>query len=94
MLMVVDGKAVPRPHQEVAMHILGNVRFADMDWRTSSVSAGGDCVQVAVYRTIAVRHSQAPDGPVLLFTPSEWKAFCAGVRHGEFDAPEAGFAVK
>ncbi|MGW4405043.1 DUF397 domain-containing protein [Nonomuraea sp. NPDC004702] len=25
------------------------------------------------------------DGPVLVFTPSEWAAFTAGVRDGEFD---------
>jgi hypothetical protein len=33
----------------------------------------------------AVRHSKDPDGPRLRFTASEWKAFIAGVKDGEFD---------
>ncbi|HEV3497500.1 MAG TPA: DUF397 domain-containing protein [Actinomycetes bacterium] len=34
---------------------------------------------------IAVRDSKDPSGPMLLFTPLEWRAFLAGVRNGEFD---------
>ncbi len=34
---------------------------------------------------IAVRDSKDPGGPVLDFTPAEWRAFIAGVRDGEFD---------
>jgi hypothetical protein len=34
---------------------------------------------------IAMRDSRHPDGPVLIFTPDEWRAFTAGVRDGEFD---------
>jgi hypothetical protein len=34
---------------------------------------------------IAVRDSKDPSGPMLLFTPLEWRAFVAGVRDGEFD---------
>nr|WP_245650453.1 DUF397 domain-containing protein [Nocardia harenae] len=33
----------------------------------------------------AVRDSKNPAGPVLDFTPSEWTAFVAGVRAGEFN---------
>ncbi|KAA9159471.1 DUF397 domain-containing protein [Amycolatopsis acidicola] len=36
----------------------------------------------------ALRKSSEPDGTVLIFTPSEWDAFVAGVRDGEFDLPE------
>jgi hypothetical protein len=36
---------------------------------------------------VAVRDSKNPDGPKLVFTPSEWKAFLGGVRTGEFDLP-------
>jgi hypothetical protein len=32
-----------------------------------------------------VRDSKDPQGPVLLFTPDEWRAFVGGVRNGEFD---------
>ncbi|GAA4658161.1 MULTISPECIES: DUF397 domain-containing protein [Amycolatopsis] len=35
----------------------------------------------------ALRSSTEPDGTVLVFTPSEWDAFVAGVRDGEFDLP-------
>lgn len=35
----------------------------------------------------ALRSSAEPDGTVLVFTPSEWDAFVAGVRDGEFDLP-------
>lgn len=35
---------------------------------------------------VAVRDSKDPDGPKLLFTRDEWKAFVGGVRAGEFDA--------
>jgi hypothetical protein len=37
---------------------------------------------------VAVRDSKNPDGPVLRFTASEWSAFLAGVRDGDFQYPE------
>ncbi|MET7329493.1 DUF397 domain-containing protein [Nonomuraea sp. NPDC005650] len=57
------------------------------EWRKSSFSGGnGQCVEAADLGThIAVRHSLAPEGPVVLYTRSEWAAFTAGVRNGEFD---------
>jgi hypothetical protein len=61
-------------------------------WRTSSFSgANGNCVAVASLADggLAVRDSKAPDGPVLIFTASEWAAFTAGVRAGEFAAPRS-----
>jgi len=61
----------------------------DLVWRKASASSaqGNDCVEVAVLPDggRAVRHSQHPDGPVLRFTASEWRAFVAGVKGGEFD---------
>ncbi len=33
----------------------------------------------------AVRDSKDPTGPALMFTATEWAAFTAGVRTGEFD---------
>lgn len=56
-------------------------------WVKSSLSyASGDCVEVAAMPdgNVAVRDSKNPAGPVLRFTPSEWKAFIGGVRNGEF----------
>ncbi|WP_442943274.1 DUF397 domain-containing protein [Nocardia sp. NBC_00565] len=34
---------------------------------------------------VGVRDSKNPTGPALVFTPSEWDAFAAGVREGEFE---------
>ena len=59
-------------------------------WVKSRHSNGdGNCVEVAVLPDglVKVRDSKAGDaGPVLDFTPGEWRAFLAGVRDGEFDA--------
>jgi hypothetical protein len=55
-------------------------------WRKSSHSGANGCVEVARRSDgIAVRDSKDPDGPVLVFTDHEWRAFLAGVRDGEFD---------
>jgi Domain of unknown function (DUF397) len=56
-------------------------------WRLSSYTGqGNSCVEVAVLpHGIAVRDSKDPSGPVLTFTPAEWRAFTAGVQDGEFD---------
>jgi hypothetical protein len=44
------------------------------------------CIEVAfVGGQVAIRHSKDPSGPVLIFSPTEWEAFLAGVRCGEFD---------
>jgi hypothetical protein len=34
---------------------------------------------------MAIRNSRYPDGPALVYTPEEVKAFFAGVKDGEFD---------
>jgi len=58
-------------------------------WRKSSYSGdtGGDCVEVArnLPGIVAVRDSKDQAGPVLAFTPTQWRAFVVGVRDGEFD---------
>lgn len=48
---------------------------------------GGDCVETALLPTgeVAVRDSKAPGNGILVFTPSEWRAFVAGVKDCEFD---------
>ncbi|RGA05587.1 DUF397 domain-containing protein [Microbispora triticiradicis] len=69
---------------------LTDVDLSDALWRKSTRSGanGGNCVEVAsnLRGLIAVRDSKNPDGPKLLFTPSEWRAFIGGVKDGEFDA--------
>jgi hypothetical protein len=61
----------------------------DTEWYKSSYSSGqgGACVEVADLDDggRAVRDSKHPDGGYLTFSASEWSAFTAGVRTGEFD---------
>ena len=74
--------------------------MTDMDltsavWQRASTTADPDeaCVEVAIMpgtkegsdQVIAMRDSRSPEGPVLIFTPDEWRAFTAGVQDGEFD---------
>jgi len=55
-------------------------------WRKSSESLNGDCVEVAPLPDgVAVRDSKNPDGAILRFTRSEWRAFLRGANRGEFD---------
>lgn len=65
----------------------------DRRWRHSSHSTGSDatCVDVALRGgSVVVRDSKDPHGPVLRFTPAEWRAFLLGVRGGEFELPDGG----
>jgi Domain of unknown function (DUF397) len=55
--------------------------------KAQSSTANGQCVEIAAaLGNIAVRDSKDPDGPVLVYTPSEFRAFLDGARNGEFDA--------
>ncbi|SNT10476.1 protein of unknown function [Streptosporangium subroseum] len=58
-------------------------------WRKSSRSSGngGQCVEVAANLpgVVVLRDSKDPNGPKLLFTPAEWRAFVGGIQSGEFD---------
>jgi hypothetical protein len=60
----------------------------DAAWRTSSYSGpNGNCVEVADLRDgrRAVRDTKDRGrGPILMFTPGEWRAFVAGIKAGEF----------
>jgi hypothetical protein len=56
-------------------------------WQRSSYSGtSGNCVEVALNLPglVAVRDSKDPDGPKLVVTVDEWRAFVAGVQAGEF----------
>jgi hypothetical protein len=55
-------------------------------WRKSSESLNGDCVEIASLPDgVAVRDSKNPDGAMLSFPRSEWRAFLRGAHQGEFD---------
>ncbi|EHY89405.1 DUF397 domain-containing protein [Saccharomonospora azurea] len=56
-------------------------------WRKSSFSsAGQDCVEFRrIEGGVEVRNSKRPDEASVTYTDSEWRAFVAGVKAGEFD---------
>lgn len=60
-------------------------------WRKSSFSGNGGCVEVADHcGMILVRDTKDHGhGPVQRYTAAEWRAFIAGVRSGEFGLDEA-----
>lgn len=66
--------------------------LADVAWHISTRSgntSGNTCVEAGPLADgtgrVAVRHSKHPDGPVIVYTRSEWEAFIAGVKDHEFD---------
>jgi len=62
---------------------------AALKWRVSSMCGGnGECVAVAKLPDgdIVVKDTKERNGHVLRFSASEWGAFLAGVRAGEFEA--------
>jgi len=58
-------------------------------WRKSSYSGGngGACVEVAsnLPGVVAVRDSKDRTGPVLVFSPAEWRTFAAAVKAGKLE---------
>jgi Domain of unknown function (DUF397) len=55
-------------------------------WRRSSACADNTCVEVADGGNwVYLRDSKEIGGAVLRFTRSEWSAFQAGMRLGDFD---------
>ena len=63
-------------------------RLRGVQWRKSArSSAQGNCVEAARLPGggIAVRNSRDPQGPVLVFTKGEARAFVEGVKDGDFD---------
>jgi hypothetical protein len=57
-------------------------------WQKSTHSTGnGNCVEVAALPddNLGIRDSKDKTGPMLRFSSSEWRAFVAGVKDGDFD---------
>ena len=53
------------------------------EWRKSSYSTNnGNCVEVtrSLPGVVAVRDSKDPDGPALVFTADEWRAFVSAAQ--------------
>jgi len=59
---------------------------ADGDFRTSSFSGGGNCVQARQLKNgdIVVRDSRDPLISIVV-TSADWMAFVKGVKNSEFD---------
>ncbi|RPE43882.1 uncharacterized protein DUF397 [Streptomyces sp. Ag109_O5-1] len=55
----------------------------EFDFAKSSYSStAGECLEVArnIPRTVAVRDSKTPDGPILRLAPKAWAEFVASQR--------------
>jgi predicted secreted Zn-dependent protease len=60
---------------------------SDIGWRRASFCGGGECVEVGAQDDmIVVRDSKEPSGFTLRYSKTEWQAFIAGVKAGEFDS--------
>jgi hypothetical protein len=65
---------------------LGAVAQSKAIWRKSTFSGLNGCVEIAVLDgQIGVRDSKDRNGPILLFTHTEWNSFLNGVKDGQFD---------
>ncbi|MET8873446.1 DUF397 domain-containing protein [Nocardia sp. NPDC004604] len=56
-------------------------------FKSSRSSTGSECVEVAWLEAghVGIRDSKNPTGPALIFTPTKWDTFTAGVHDGEFN---------
>lgn len=82
------GKDLVRAMQQVHNGMSANT-IEGAVWRKATHSGGnGNCVEVAKLASgeVAVRNSRFPDGPALVYTPSEMAAFLEGSKDGEFDS--------
>jgi hypothetical protein len=62
------------------------VSHGDITWRTALSCNGGTCIKVAASgESILIADSKEPDGPILTYTPAEWREFLAGAKNGDFD---------
>ena len=73
-------------------HDSSSVDLSQVQWRISSRSSsggGGTCVEAGPLNDgtgrVALRHSQHPNGQVIVYTRTEWDAFLAGAKDNEFD---------
>jgi hypothetical protein len=65
----------------------GASNYVEGAFRTSSFSAGTNCVEVSGCdcSEVRVRDSKDPAKRTLTFTRGEWAAFVKGVKNNEFD---------
>lgn len=58
-------------------------------WQKSTYSGMNGCLEVAFIDEgrVAIRDSKSKQGPVLVFSLTEWRSFLRGVVDGEFNSP-------
>lgn len=68
-------------------HVISDASTLDVAWqRATATGSNGDCFEFAAYNgMVALRHSKAPNGPALIFTPRELECMLDGAVKGEFD---------
>jgi hypothetical protein len=73
--------------QNTGKIVLSDIEREGLTWVKAQYSgSNGQCVEIAsVVDKIAIRDSKDPDGPILVYTPGEFKAFLHGAQNGEFD---------
>jgi hypothetical protein len=60
--------------------------ITELRWRKATACTGGNCVEIANDGDrFLVRDSKNPQTEPFVFTRTEWQAFVAGVRAGDFD---------
>jgi Domain of unknown function (DUF397) len=65
---------------------LSEAERSELFWLKAQASGAGSCVELAsMVGGVAIRDSKDPEGPVLVYTPTEFSAFLNGARNGEFD---------
>jgi hypothetical protein len=66
---------------------MNSIDLSGAQWRKSRYSNGqASCVEVKIaVAAVAVRDTKDRTGPMLVFSPQEWRAFTACVQRGEFD---------
>jgi hypothetical protein len=67
--------------------VLSDTERADLTWVKAQYSgSNGQCIEIAsAAGKVAMRDSKDPEGPILVYTPGEFKAFLHGAQNGEFD---------
>lgn len=72
---------------KVGKIILGEGERASLTWiKAQASSYQGACVELAsASGNVAMRDSKDPNGPILVYSTTEFKAFLDGARNGEFD---------
>lgn len=67
-------------------YMTNNALLAGADWRKSTRSKDGECVEIArVDGLVGVRDSKDQGGPVLAFEAGTFGAFLEDVKRGAFD---------